>query len=200
MEKKPENPINPSGYVLLSLVFLLVLGFTVFFLRSPDPQPLELLIPSPTPEATPEPIGIYILGAVQNPGVYFMPPGSRVIDAIAAAGGETAEADLARVNLAARLEDEEQIYVPRLGEETASLQVLSTPTSQSATQSGLININTATAQELETLPGIGPALAQRIVDFRTANGPFASIEQIIDVSGIGEGIFSDIKDLITVGS
>lgn len=196
MEKKPESPINPSGYILLSLVFLLVLGFTVFFLRRPDPQPLELLIPSPTPQATPEPIGIYILGAVEEPGVYFLPAGSRVVDAIEAAGGATAEADLARVNLAARLQDEAQIYVPKVGEETSSIPIFSTPTRES---SRIVNINTATAQELETIPGIGPELAQRIVDYRMANGPFSSIEQIMDVPGIGEGTFFKIQNLITVG-
>lgn len=205
MEKKPEVSL-PSGYIILSLAFLLLLGLTVFFLRQPDPPPVEIVTPTPTLTPTPEPLGIYILGAVNSPGVYFLPLGSRVFDALYAAGGATSEADLTQVNLAARLHDEEQIYIPKEGEGTP-VPILSTPTvtasispSSSGETTGPININTASAAELETLPGIGPTLAQRIVDYRNENGPFKTIEEIIEVRGIGEGIFSDIQHLITVGS
>ncbi|HAL61824.1 MAG TPA: competence protein ComEA, partial [Chloroflexi bacterium] len=100
------------------------------------------------------------------------------------------------VNLAKRVYDEEQIYVPRLGEENPPLPP---PSGSSGGQAGgKININTASAAELETLPGIGPVLAQRVVDYREANGPFAAIEDIKNVRGIGEATFEEIKELIFV--
>ena len=136
------------------------------------------------------------MGAVMNPGVYFLPQGSRVEDALEAAGGPTEEADLVRVNLAKRVYDEEQIYVPRLGEENPPLPPPSgSPGSQAG---GKININTATAAELDNLPGIGPVLSQRIVDYRKANGPFAAIEDIKNVQGIGEVTFEEIRESIFV--
>ncbi|MBU1747883.1 MAG: helix-hairpin-helix domain-containing protein [Chloroflexi bacterium] len=131
-------------------------------------------------------IAVYVSGAVQTPGVYELPDGARVDEAIEAAGGPTAEADLARVNLAHRLRDEEQVYVPRIGEE-ASPPVTPAGTTGSGA-GGKININTTTTAEFETLPGIGPALAQRIVEYREKNGPFASIDGIKQVGGIGDKV------------
>jgi len=185
-----------GGYISLILLLLILLGGALFYLRWPRPSPIEIIEPTPAPASTPGEIGVYVVGAVMKPRVYFLPQGSRVADALEVAGGPTEEADLVRVNLAKRVYDEEQIYVPRLGEENPPLPPPSTSSGGQA--GGKININTATAAELEALPGIGPVLAQRIVDYRKANGPFAAIEDIKNVSGIGEGIFEEIKELVFV--
>ncbi|MEA3459697.1 MAG: helix-hairpin-helix domain-containing protein, partial [Chloroflexota bacterium] len=134
-------------------------------------------------------------GAVANPDVYTLPPESTIKDAVQAAGGPTEKADLNRINLAQRVHDEEHIYVPEVGEER--LPVTSQPSSPGRV-GGKVNINTATAEELETLPGIGPAFAQRIIEYRQEKGPFASIEDIEKVKGIGEATFEKLRDLITV--
>ncbi|MCJ7667428.1 MAG: helix-hairpin-helix domain-containing protein [Anaerolineae bacterium] len=183
-------------YISLLLLSFIILGGAIFYLRWPRPSPIEIIEPTPSSVSTSGEVGVYVVGAVMNPGVYFLPQGSRVADALEVAGGPTEEADLVRVNLAKRVYDEERIYVPRLGEENPPLPPSSGSSSSQA--GGKININTATAAELESLPGIGPVLAQRIVDYRKANGPFATIEDIKNVSGIGEGIFEEIKELIFV--
>ena len=165
----------------------------------PEPTPL----PEPTP--TPGPIRVYINGAVHQTAVYELAPGSLVQQAIEAAGGFTEEANTAVINLAQPLSDGLQIYVPTQDEEMATFAAISEPVTTNSTRSetinigGLININTATKAELEALPGIGPSTAQNILDHRDANGPFQTLENIMDVSGIGEGRFSQIKELITVG-
>jgi len=183
-------------YISLLLLSSIILGGALFYLRWPRPTPIEIIEPTPVLASTPAEVGVYVVGAVLNPGVYFLPQGSRVEDALEAAGGSTEEADLAWVNLAKRVYDEEQIYVPRLGEENPPLPP---PSGSSGGQAGgKININTASAAELETLPGIGPVLAQRVVDYREANGPFAAIEDIKNVRGIGEATFEEIKELIFV--
>ena len=161
------------------------------------------------PVPTDTPIVIHITGAVPRPGVYALPKGARVQDAISAAGGFLAEANKTGINLARTLEDGEQLDIPY--GEGASI-VIPTPGVDTGGNSGgdsgsggggtvteLININTAAQFELETLPGIGPTTAQKIIAYREANGPFATIEDIINVSGIGPGTFERIKDLITVG-
>jgi competence protein ComEA len=132
---------------------------------------------------------------VQNPGVYALPRSSRVQDAIQAAGGMLAEADEQILNLAAPLKDGERVKVPNRRPTAAAL-----PPSSSAptTGSGLINLNWATQAELESLPGIGPEMAKRILDFRDQNGPFENIEAIQEISGIGPATFARIQDLITV--
>jgi len=131
--------------------------------------------------------------------VYSLPPGSIVQDALQAAGGPTGDADLERINLAQELRDQQQVYIPRRGE-TASRSLISGGNSDSnSTGSGLVNINTASAAELETLPRVGPSTAQRIIAYRQEHGPFATIEEIQNVSGIGPATFEQLKDLITTG-
>ncbi len=178
--------------IMGALFLLLLLAGAVIYLRRPTPQPIEIMEPSPSPIPTPVQLAVYVTGAVVNPGVYYLPDGSRVEQALQSAGGPTAEADLNRVNLARKVRDEEQVYVPEVGEESPPVP------SSSSSDGGELNINTATATELETLPGIGPTLAQRIVDYREAHGPFAAVEDIMNVRGIGEGLFSEIRDLIAV--
>jgi competence protein ComEA len=193
------------GFILVTLLNLAVVGALFFWFQRPSPTQVEIVpasAPSPviTPTVTQLLVRVYVTGAVVHPDVYQLPSGSIVKDAIQAAGGATVEADLVRINLAQELRDQQQIHVPRIGEAKV-LPVATDSQSQPArpvTPSAMININTAGAEELATLPGIGPALAQRIIDWRTANGPFATIADITKVSGIGDKIFERIKDHITV--
>jgi competence protein ComEA len=166
-----------------------------------------LVSPTPSATATPEPVQVYVNGAVNRTGVYDLGQNAIVQDAIGAAGGFSAEADSTGINLALSIVDGMQIYVPTIGEEpvTRSQPAIILPANvadsdNAAQQSGaMVNINTATVGELDTLPGIGPSTAQKIVDYRDENGPFASIETILNVSGIGEAKFDQIEPFITIG-
>jgi competence protein ComEA len=191
---------------IAQVVFLSVVGIVAFIviyviLKRPEPATPPLVItlqPRPTAEpATPTPasINVYVSGAVNKPDVYALPLNSIVKDAITAAGGATDEADLDRINLATKLADQMQVYVPRRGEAAPPSQGGSAP----GAATGKININTASAEELDKLPGIGPSIAQAIIDYRTKNGLFKQIEDINDVKGIGDALFEKIKDQITVG-
>ena len=178
--------------VLMIVGLLIAAGVVAFAIRWRPPEPIVIEPPAPT--ATPGPIRVYVSGAVIRADVYELPSNSIVRDAVAAAGGAASDADLDQINMAKPLRDGEQVYVPRIGEAPTSV-----PVGQAGAGSfGPININTATQAELETLPGIGPALAARIVAYREANGPFPNVEAIQNVAGIGPSTFEAIKDLITV--
>jgi competence protein ComEA len=174
------------------LSVLLVAAGAVIYLRRPTSQPVEIVEPSPTPIPSPAEVAVYVTGAVLEPGVYYLPEECRVQDALDAAGGPTANADLDRVNLAQRVHDEDQIYFPEVGEENLP------STGTGGSEPGQVDINTASAQELEELPGIGPTLAQSIIEHRESHGPFSTIEEIMDVRGIGQGVLENIRELITV--
>lgn len=146
---------------------------------------------SPSPSVT---LIVDVAGAVRQPGVYEFAEGDRVIDAIERAGGSLAKADLSLLNLAAPLADGTQILVPKAGPAGVGVPAGSMPGSTS----GLININSASETELETLSGIGEVLAATIVEYRTQNGPFASVEDLMDVSGIGPATLDEIRDQVTV--
>ncbi len=135
------------------------------------------------------PIFVHVLGHVVRPGLYELRTGDRVIDAIAAAGGLTESADPAGVNLARLLGDGEQLLVPAHGE-------VSTAPQPGVTTDGRVDLNTADAATLETLPRIGPAMAQRIVDHRSAHGPFASADDLLAVSGIGAKTLEALRPLV----
>jgi competence protein ComEA len=191
------------GHVVVLLINLAVTGALFFWLQRPVAAPLEITPPQPTPAptATLAPaaalLRIYVTGAVAHPDVYRLPPGSIVKDAIQAAGGASGEADLDRVNLAQELRDQQQVAVPRTGE----ADVPPAAGSESpGTPAAKVNINTATADELDTLPGVGAEMARRILDYRAANGPFKSIEDIQRVTGIGDATYQKLKDRITVGN
>ena len=141
------------------------------------------------------PIIVDVAGAVRHPGVYDFVAGERVIDAIERAGGALSKADLSLLNLAAPLTDGTQILVPKTGP-PAPTGTGSTPVGGAAT--GLVNVNTASAEELEALPGIGEVLAATIIDYRTENGPFTSVDQLDDVSGIGPATLEELRDLVTI--
>lgn len=202
------------GYVGLSLVWLVVLAVALFMIRRPSAQPIEILpppTPAPTatlgPSPTAQPLRVDVTGAVHSPGVYTLPPGSIVSDAIAAAGGATADAALDQVNKAVALQDGMQIRIPSIQSSGALLLanpvVLATapgPAVPAATPGALatpamaININTASPEELEALPGVGPVMAQRIIEDR----PYGKIEDLLRVKGIGPATFEKLKGLITV--
>ena len=143
-----------------------------------------------------EKVFIYVSGAVNSPGVIEIDDNSRVKDAIEKAGGLKENADLTNINLAEKLEDEKKIYIPAEGENT-SKEVVEELNNQES-QKLKVNINTANSSELQKLPGIGPSLAESIVEYRKQNGRFASVEDIKKVSGIGENKFNKIKEYIRI--
>ena len=140
---------------------------------------------------------VHVSGCVKNNTIVSLKSGSRIKDAIDAAGGLTDEADLTSVNLAYILEDGEKIYIPKKGEEI-SQEETSTSYTSSSSKSSKININTATPVELESIPGIGSSTATKIIDYRKENGKFKNIEDIKNVSGIGDAKFEKMKDYISV--
>lgn len=182
---------------------LLVVGALFLVTRPPRGEAIALL-----PPPGPAPVIVHISGAVAQPGVYTLTADSRVQDAIQAAGGVLPEADSALLNLAAPLQDGSQLVIPT--KVPTPLPAVRTsagkagdpesPATPATTAFGaLINLNTATKETLDTLPGIGPAIALRIIDYRTTNGPFMAIEDVQNVKGIGPAIFEKIKHSITVG-
>jgi competence protein ComEA len=184
------------GYGLLAA--LLAAGLLLVVARRPAGLPVQLQDPP-----SPLPLRVHVTGAVAAPGVYSLPPGSIVQDALAAAGGATARADLGLLNLAHRLQDGEQVLVPELSPTRAAVATggavpANSTSSVTPSSNNQININTATVAELVALPRVGPALAQRIVDYRATHGPFRAVEDIMQVKGIGPATFAQIKDLISV--
>ena len=147
---------------------------------------------SPTSGSNSAVIYVHILGEVNDPGLYALHDGDRAVDVVAAAGGLTAHADPASLNLARFLSDGEQIIVPALGQAVPASGVAS-----GGAVGGKVNINTADEPMLETLPRVGPAMAARILAWRAANGRFTAIEDLMSVSGIGEKTFDGLKDLVT---
>lgn len=141
---------------------------------------------------------VHVVGSVIDPGLYLVPVGSRVIDAIMSAGGLLETADQCGINLARPLSDGEQLIVPSKpeGEATSGCQTV-TSGGSSGGASGPISLSRADLATLDSLPGIGPTLAQRIIDWRSANGGFTSVDQLADVSGIGDKLFSQLQSLVT---
>ncbi len=175
----------------LALVLGMALSWAITLTaRQPPGQPIQLL-PSPTPQ----PVVVHVACAVLAPGVYRLPPGARGIDAVQAAGGLAPDADPNALNLAAPLEDGQYLCVPSRRSTTAAAE--SQPTPPVAQR---LNINTATAAQLEALPGIGPTLARRIVAYRETHGPFASVEDLLAVSGIGPTLLEKLRPWITTGT
>lgn len=152
-------------------------------------------VPMPTDAAsvggTTGELYVHVLGAVESPGLYVLDLDARLVDAVAAAGGTTAEADLAAINLARVLSDGEQIIVPTIGAEAGDPGAV-------APADDLIDLNTADQAALETLPRIGPALAERIISWREENGRFQSVDDLLSVPGIGEKLLAGIRDGVRV--
>jgi competence protein ComEA len=175
---------------------LLAAGLVLLLVRKTEGQAVIL-----NPPPTPAPLVVYVTGAVIQPGVYTLPINSRVNDAIQVAGGPAAGADLSLMNLAAPLKDGERIWVPNQPTDTTTPSlspIINQPTTENPSQNHPLNLNTATQAELETLPGIGPSRAQKIIAYRAANGLFMATEDLLKIDGISNGIFTKIKDLIAV--
>jgi competence protein ComEA len=144
-------------------------------------------------------IAVHVVGAVQQPGVYYLAAGSRGDDAVRLAGGATAQADMRRINLAAVLVDGQQLLIPRIGERIPNNSVPNTvPKAPRNGMPTLIDINQATVADLDRLPGVGPSTAQAIVDHRTRNGPFASVDDLLAVRGIGPAKLAELRALVRV--
>lgn len=149
---------------------------------------------------------IHMTGAVQNQGIVKLPEGSRIIDAIEQAGGITGDADTTVVNLAYMLEDGQKVYIPTINEREKELEYVTGDSGENVIQDSSwgtaakisVNINTATQTMLEQIPGVGPSTAAKIIEYRKENGKFTSIEDIKEVSGIGEAKYESMKDYITV--
>jgi competence protein ComEA len=173
------------------LTGLLSAGLVLLFMNQPPGYPIELL-PPPTEGL----ISVHVSGAVAEPGVYRLPSGALAQQAVDAAGGILETANLDLINLAARLEDGQQVHVPliRASEEAAASDSIAPPTPYG----DRININTASAPELEQLPGIGPALAQSIIEFREQHGLFQSLDDLMDVPGIGPAKLANLRDLVSL--
>lgn len=180
-----------------SLLLLLLLSLTaceqhtlVVVTRVPHtPTPSPSATPGPPP--TPDTLHVYVTGAVNNPlQVHELPVGSSIQDAINAAGGFAPDADIATLNLARDLQDNEHIHVPRIGEPGAV-------PGEPSPATGKLNVNTATAEELDTLPGVGPSTAGAIIAYREQHGPFQSVDDLLNVRGIGPAKLDAIRDLIT---
>ena len=214
---------------------LLLLGFFFLYLRNSGGAPLELTdslpdaanqpatgnnpaamgaAPELQPEAAPPSLRVYVAGAVREPDVYTLKAGDRLVDAVQAAGGGTAAADLESVNLALRVQDGGYYFIPARATApekpaAAIARITADPLSgelpraagqgaEPGTLNGLIDLNTATERQLERLPGIGPARAQAVIAYREQHGPFTAVAEITAVSGIGPGVFDNLRSLVTV--
>lgn len=192
-----------AGGVLLAAAVVAALWLT----RPPAP-PAEVALPfaSTTVSLAPatsvdgagEVLVVHVAGAVLAPGVYELPAGSRVIDAIEAAGGLGPTADGARINLAAPLSDGERAYIPAVGEALPPPVAGGGGTASGGPGAGPVNLNTADEAALDALPGVGPATAAAIVDHREQIGRFTSVDQLLDVRGIGEAKLEQLRPLVTV--
>lgn len=203
--------VGPARVVGGAVVVLAVVAGAYWLVRPPAPSPESTLpfasSPSTTAVAggadttvpavadtTASTVVVHVAGAVAAPGVYRLPVGSRVVDAVEAAGGTADGAQPDAVNLAAVLVDGERVYLPRLGEVAP---VVASPGGVEA-PAGPLDLNRATAEQLDDLPGVGPATAAAIVAHRDANGPFSSVDDLADVRGIGPAKLAAIRDLVTV--
>jgi competence protein ComEA len=192
----PRTTVLGGGVVLIA-----VLGW--WWLRSPAPPPAEAGVPLAPAAASPAttgtateggPVWAHAAGAVRRPGLYQLAAGSRVADLVDAAGGALPAADLDQVNLAAVVADGSQVFVPRRGEAAPAVAAGTEPAAPEAP----VDVNAAGPDELDTLPGVGPATAAAIIEYREANGPFATVDDLIDVPGIGEAKLAELRDRVTV--
>lgn len=195
---EPESRWERWGLIgaFVMACLITVAGIAAIFANQPPPVTFTINPPPPTvtpgPTATPAPIVVYITGAVQQPNqLLTMPPGSRVADVIEAVGGFTDNADMARINIAGFVQDGQQIHVPVVDE---VFEVV-----EESMGVSLIDVNSAEIDELTQLPGVGPALAERIIAYRQANGRFTSLEDLDAVSGIGEAMLGELENRITFG-
>jgi len=219
--------LQNNRYFILGTAVFIIVGIIFMWQKNTEPRvirnneivsqseqtPEQSTPPEPEPEppepAEPPRIIVHVSGAVNNAGVYELPDTARVNDALIAAGGENEHADLSQVNLADYLRDGMKVHIPAADE---AVQAILTPPADGSAHgsgrgdnqannqnSGLININTATSEELQKLSGVGAVLAQNIIDFREANGSFASVDELVNVPRIGAATVERLRPSITVG-
>lgn len=190
-------PLERYRNLIFAIIALAIFGGVIALLTYRPPATVITIIPplptpTPLPSATPGPMRVYVTGAVVNPGESFtLPPGSRVEDAIKAAGGMIDDADVERVNLAALLRDGDQVNVPLINSSKSASVADTLPTA-----SGPVHINSATIDDLQRLPGCGPSLAQKIMDYRQKNGAFKSFADLDRVPGVGKSKIDAWQNLI----
>lgn len=216
MPELPERPTPPQrlarrvadwlqwvGWARVGVTATAVLAVlaAAYWLVAPPRPPAEAGLPFATSATTaastavPAPAGnevvVHVAGAVERSGVYHLPAGSRVVDALAAAGGAAANAEVDAINLAAPVLDGQRVYMPRVGEQVP-------PVSPSEVPQGPLDLNSATEEQLDDLPGVGPSTAAAIVAHREANGPFGSVDDLGEVRGIGPAKLEALRGLVTV--
>jgi competence protein ComEA len=195
-------PVEPSQVAAAAVVVVVVVvagvGWVVSSLRRPPGPPVEEVLPMAAASSTTvaERVVVHVAGAVARPGVYALARGARVAEAVAAAGGPGTGADLDRVNLAAPVADGERVYVPRQGEPPP--EPVPAASRIGATAEGPLDLNTATSEQLEALPGIGPSTARAIVEHRTRRGRFRSVDQLLEVRGIGPAKLDELRTKVRV--
>jgi len=186
------------GAAVVLVIAALAVTVGIGILRGASAPVDEIVVDEGLSTATPQAADVYVhvSGAVVAPGLYVLPADARVVDAVAAAGGFAPDADTAAVNLARTIDDGEQLHVARIGESGAPA---TGPAASAETPGdGLVDLNTADVQELETLPRIGPAMAERIIAWRDENGGFTSVEDLLAVPGIGDKMLESLRDLVRV--
>ncbi len=194
MNDNPRREPSPRNTIVAFIIVIVALVVGAVLLLTTRPQPVQITINPPLPTSTPAPtstfapITVYVTGAVQKPDqTITLPYRSRVQDAVNAAGGTTLDADLDKVNMADYLHDGDQIHVPVKG------QTVELPTPSGGV---VVHINTATAEQLDSLPGIGPTLAADIIAYRDANGMFKSMADLDNVLGVGPSLMDQLQGLI----
>jgi len=198
----PEFLLQRRRALLAAAVALALLLLAVrYVLPAGTTTPAAPLPPPPAPgaSATGASAGrvvVDVVGAVRQPGLYRLSQGSRIADAVARAGGATGKAELAQVNLAAPLADGEQVVVPKRGAAGDTVAPSAAGAGPSAAPAAPVQLSTATLEQLETLPGIGPVMAQKILDYRTKHGAFSSVDELDAVSGIGPKRLDQLRDLV----
>ncbi len=190
--------INKNQVVIAVSAFLLIAGLcyisTFFNIREEVPERSSSKIETVSESEEPKEIKVYITGEIHNPGVYSATTNERICDIVEKAGGFTEKADISSVNMAAYVKDEQHIIIRNVDEHIDKTENLS----QNNGNTGLININTANVEELKTINGIGDVTAKNIIEYRETNGTFKTIDDIKNVSRIGDKLFEKIKPFITV--
>lgn len=196
---KSASDLSPLQFaVIIILAVFIITGGALSYIRS-KPKKIRIIEPKKTEIEADRKIKVHVAGSVVKPGLYEFREGMRVADAIKVAGGETQNAAVDRLNLAEKLKDGQKITVPQKCADNSLADSLSLDHSVDISGgSRKVNINTATSEELESLPGIGPALASRIIKFRREKGCFSSISALKNVPGIGQRKFESLKDLVEI--
>ena len=194
LQRRRPLLVAAVALVLILLAGRFVLGAGTTTPAAPLPPP-----PADTTGAAGLPSGrvvVDVVGAVRQPGLYRLEQGSRIADAVARAGGATRKADLAMINLAAPLADGEQVVVPKRGAPGAAASAAGGGAGTPGPPAGPVHLNTATLEQLDTLPGVGPVTAQKILDYRQKHGDFSSVDELDAVPGIGPARMDTLRDLV----